>query len=85
MRLMPATALISRTVILVALSGCGANVVFGGEQGAGGAGGEGGGAAECVLGCGAECTKCEGDTCFTGWCSEQGTCTSPDVLVTCPE
>ncbi len=83
MRVMPATAPISRTLILLALSGCGANVVFGAE---GGAGGEGAGAAEeCFLSCGAECTKCEGDTCFTGWCSEEGTCTSPDVLVTCPE
>lgn len=79
-------ALLTSTALVVALAGCGANVVFGSESGGGGSGGAGGGDnPECILACGAECTKCEGDSCFNGWCSESGVCTSPDVLVTCPE
>lgn len=72
-------------LLSIASFGCGAKVVFG-TGGGDAAGGSGGGttSAECVLPCGAECTKCEGDSCFTGWCSETGTCMTPDLPATCP-
>lgn len=68
---------------LVSILGCGAKVVFG-SGGGDAAGGGGGGASECVLPCGAQCTKCEGDSCYTGWCSDSGSCMTPDLPAECP-
>lgn len=79
-------------LVLLALgSACGGIAVIDGAGGAGAAGAGGGGAGggdpqfECVLECGGVCIKCQGNDCFSGWCSSDGKCLPPDVPVSCPE
>jgi hypothetical protein len=77
-------------VSLLALTACGGKVVYktgGSDDGGGGSDGDGGSEpqAECFVGCGQTCTKCEGTDCFTGVCSDEGQCVPAGAQVFCPD
>jgi len=72
-------------VALLALTACGGKVVFqsGEDDNSGGAGG-GEPGFECVGTCGDPCTKCVGNDCFSGYCSDDGFCNPPEQPPACP-